>query len=119
VQGEHRALDLLEVLQLHLVEPDQLDPDPGGAGHADQRVRVRGVDLLDVPVRDEVAHRRTPVAGHDHAAYARDRDDRGGVWSHVGGEPGRQRPAAGQQLGRGEAQKLREGRRLRRGKSGW
>jgi hypothetical protein len=36
-------------------------------------------DLLDVALGDDVAHRGAPVAGHDHAAGVRHRDDRRAV----------------------------------------
>ena len=111
VEREHRALDLLVVLQLDLEQPDQLDADAGRAGDADQRVRVGGVDLLDVAAGDQVAHGGPAVAGHDHAVGVGQRDDRGGVRSGRHRAVGRQRPPAGQQLGRVAGEVLGEGRR--------
>jgi hypothetical protein len=109
VEGQHRALDLLVVLELHLEQADQLDADAGRAGDADQRVGVGGMHLLDVALGDEVAHGGPPVAGHDHAAVGHDRHDRGGVRGQPARGAGGQRPAAGQQIGVGGAQELGEG----------
>ena len=79
LQGERGALHLLEVLQLQLEELDHLHREPGGAGDADGGVLVGREDLLDVPLGDDVAHRRPPVAGEHHAAGVRRRDDGGAV----------------------------------------
>jgi hypothetical protein len=102
------------MLQLHLEQAHQLDTDAGRPGDADQRVRVGRMHLLDVPARDQVAHRRAPVTGHHDALARGDRHDRGAVRRDVGRQPRRQRPAPRQQLGAHLGQELREGGRPRR-----
>ena len=92
------ALDLLVVLELDLVEPDELDGDAGGAGDADDAVLVGREDLLHVAVGDDVAHGRAAVAGHDDAAVEEQRHDRRAV-RRLDARPGRQAPAGRQQLG--------------------
>jgi hypothetical protein len=124
VEGEHDALDLLVVLELHLEQLDELDPHAGGAGHPDQRVGVGGVDLLDVTAGDQVAHGGPPVARHDDAVAVGQRDDGRRVGGEVGAQARRERTPAGQQVGRGRAQKVRERGRGRVGErrrkpSGW
>ena len=96
LQGELRALDLLEVLELQLEELDHLHRQPGGAGDADRRVLVGGEDLLDVALRDDVAHGRPAVAGQHHAAGERGRHDRRAVRSLHRALHRRQRTPAGQ-----------------------
>ena len=91
VQGELGALDLLVVLELDLVQPDDLDRDAGRAGDADQAVVVGGEHLLDVALGDQVAHGGAPVAGHHDAAVEDRGDDRGAVGQRRCGR----RPAAG------------------------
>ena len=75
VKGQLGALDLLVVLELDLVEPDDLDRQPRHAGDADQRVVIGLEDLLDVALRDQVARGGAPVAGHDHTVGVDRRDD--------------------------------------------
>jgi len=119
VEGQHRALDLLVVFELHLEQPHQLDADAGRAGDADQRVGVGRVHLLDVPAGDQIAHGGAAVAGHHDALGGRDGHDGGAVRGDVGGEPRRQRATARQQLGGGVGQELREGGRPRIGEHIW
>ena len=98
LDGHQRALDLLVVLELDLVELDQLDGEAGGAGDADHGVLVGREDLLHVAVGDEVAHRGAAVAGHDDAAGELERHDRRAVRRLEAG-PGRQRTTGRQQPG--------------------
>ena len=119
LQGELRALDLLEVLQLQLEELDHLDGETGGAGDTDRRVLVGREDLLDVPLRDDVAHRGPPVTGeHDPAGERHGHDGRAvRRLDHALG--GRQLPVARKHLRLVLGQEVHEGRRPRRQEGSW
>src|SRR5581483_7246461 len=78
-EGQWPAFQLLEVLKLHLKQPDQLHRDAPRAGHARRRVIVGAEYLADITLGDHAGHRRAPVPGDDHAVGVRGRDDRGAV----------------------------------------
>jgi len=67
------------VLEVDGEQPDHLHGDPGGARDTDGGVAVGDEHLLDVPLRDHVARGGPPVAGDQHSAGERQRDDRGAV----------------------------------------
>ena len=71
------------MLELDLEQAYELDRESGAAGDADAGELVGGKDLLDVALRDDVAHRGATVAGHDDAAVERCGDDRGAVRCEV------------------------------------
>ncbi len=79
LQREGGALHLLEVLQLQLEQLHHLHRQPRGARNTHGGVLVGGKDLLDVPLRDDVAHRRPPVPGQHHTAREGRCHDRGAV----------------------------------------
>ena len=60
-------LDLLVVFQFDLEQPDHLYRDAGRTGDSDDRELVGRIDLLDVTLRDDVAHGGSPIAGHHDA----------------------------------------------------
>ena len=95
------------MLELDLEQASHLDREAGGAGDADARVLVGLEDLLDVALRNDVAHRGAAVAGHDHTAVERGGHDRGAVRDAgelTGGGAGR----TGQHLGRLRGQEVGE-----------
>lgn len=61
-EGHRDALDLLEVRELDLVQLHHVHGESDGACEGDGGVVVRRVDLLQVALRDEVAHRGPAVA---------------------------------------------------------
>jgi hypothetical protein len=79
VEAQQRAFNFFVVLQLDLEQPGKVYRDAGRPGDAENRVLVRGKDLLDVPAGDDVAHGGAAVTGHDDAACIRHGHNRGGV----------------------------------------
>src|SRR4029079_14622816 len=71
VQRELGPLYFLEVLELDLEQPDDLDGHSGCARDTDQRVVVGSEALLDIALRDEIARGRSPIAGHHNPALVR------------------------------------------------
>ena len=98
LQRELGALDLLEVLQLQLEQLDHLHGQTGRAGDPDGRVLVGREDLLDVALRDDVAHGGPAVTGEHHTAGERHGHDRRAVRRLDRTLHGRQLPVAGQHL---------------------
>ena len=68
------------MLELDLKQADQLDGQASGASDAHGAVLVGRVDLLDVALRDDVAHRGAAVPGHEDAFVISQRHDGGAVW---------------------------------------
>ncbi len=119
LQGELGPLDLLEVLKLQLEELDHLHGQPGRTGDTHRRVLVGREDLLDVALRDHVAHGRPPVTGQDDAAGEGRRDDRGAVRRLDGPLHGRQLPVAREHPGRLLGQEVHERRGPGRQEGSW
>src|SRR6185437_7392638 len=83
VQRELGPLYFLEVLELDLEQPDDLDGQSGCARDTYQRVVVGSEHLLDVALRDEIARGRSPIAGHHNPALVHGGDDGGAVGHRV------------------------------------
>ena len=75
LKGKRGALQLLVVLEFDLEKAYEFDRETGRAGDADARMFVGLEHLLDVALRDDVAHRRPPVASHNDAAGKGDGND--------------------------------------------
>ena len=94
LEAQVGPLDLLVVLELELEELDHLHRRTGGARDRDTGEPVSGEDLLHRAVADEVARRRSPVAGHhdagggphrDHGRAVRDGERMRGPIAELGG----------------------------------
>ncbi len=71
VERQRSSFDLFVVLELDLEQAHEFNCDPCCASDADDRLIIRGEDLLDVALSDEIAHGGAPVSRHHDAALAR------------------------------------------------